>query len=109
MEHKDASLMNKLDYIESDHDMEKIVLKPSVELIPDEYKHIDNSSALVHIFRGFYKHDADNTREIMSSLENIGYKISIHNVHFISTKDQIQKDLDASKCMYICLINNSAL
>lgn len=97
MEHKDATLMSKLDYIESDFDMEDIVLKPSVELIPDEYEHVDNTAALVHIFRGEYKHDAFNTERLLYSLRKIGYEVSHDNIHYIRKREQVQKDLHESK------------
>lgn len=97
MEQKDASLINKLAYRENESDMEHIVLKPSAELIPDEYQHTDNKAALVHIFRGEYKHDALNTKALIVSLNQLGYEVPYKNVHFIRRKEQVQKDLDNSK------------
>lgn len=105
MEHKDATPMNnKLEYIESDFDMEDIVLKPSVELIPDEYEHTDNKAALVHIFRGEYKHDVINTERVRLSLQKLGYDIPFENVHFIRKRKQVQEDLDES--MYLLMNTN---
>lgn len=98
MEQKDAGLMNeKLDYIDIDFDTENIILKPSVELIPDEYEHVDNKAALVHVFRGEYKHDAINTERFLRSMNNIGYEVPFENVHFIRKRDQVLKDLDESE------------
>lgn len=97
MEQKDSALMNKLDYIDNDYDMEYIILKPSVELIPDEYEHSDNKAALVHVFRGEYKHDAFNTERFLFTLRDLGYEVPLENVHFIRKKQEVLKDLEDSK------------
>lgn len=97
METNDSREMNILDYIENEQDMENIVLKPSVELIPDEYEHTDNEVALVHIFRGEYKHDAFNTERFLFSMKKLEYNVPNENVHFIRTKEAVIKDLDNSK------------
>lgn len=89
--------IGKLPYIENENDMEDIILKPSTELIPDEYEHTSNADALVHVFRGEFEHDADNTTEFLDSLEKIGYKVSIEVVHHIKKKAEVLKQLEESK------------
>lgn len=97
MEQPDSSPQYNAQYIDNDSDSENIVLKPSVELIPDEYEHVDNKAALVHIFRGEYKHDLINCERFRGSLVKIGYEVPDENVHFIRTKEQVQRDLEKSE------------
>lgn len=101
MEHKDSQpISNKIsDYI--DDDMEDIVLKPSTELIPDEYEHVDNTKALVHIFRGEYKYDAKNTEHFYKCLAEMGYNISDDYIHYIRNKEYILKLLKDSEVIFV--------
>lgn len=85
-----------LSYNKND-EMEDIILKPSTELIPDEYEHVNNKDVLVHFFVGEYKHDANNSDVFSKSLENIGYDVPIENVHKIKKKETVLAELQSSK------------
>lgn len=106
MENKDSqSVPNKISaYIEDD--MEDIVLKPSTELIPDEYEHVDNTKALVHIFCGEHKYDFINTQNFYKCLSEMGYKIPDEHVHFIRTKEYLLKRLKDSEVIFNIIIFN---
>lgn len=68
--------LSAFDYLE-----EEIEVKPSSELIPDEYVRMTNETSVVHLFYTDWAYDEDNADNIYQTLIKCGYKIPKENVH----------------------------
>ncbi|EFA01237.1 hypothetical protein TcasGA2_TC000068 [Tribolium castaneum] len=74
---------------------EEIIIKPSTELIPDEYKHEVEENVLLHIFKTDY--DDETAEEILESAKYINYKVDSNNLHNLNTRNEFYEDIEKIK------------
>ncbi|KAL3285178.1 hypothetical protein HHI36_019297 [Cryptolaemus montrouzieri] len=68
----------------------EIYLKPSTELIPDEYQQEDNGKACVHIF--IFKENME--KKFVDCMKCLEYNITENNVHPLSTRAEVISSLN---------------
>jgi hypothetical protein len=86
-------------------DEEQIDIKPSPELIPDEYEHSTSDSVLIHIFRT--DDDSKPAEDLMNTVAAINNTISAtKNLHYLDKKEEFFKDLESIRNE---AVNKSAL
>lgn len=74
---------------------EKIVVKPPIDLIPDEYE-VTNKIA-VHAFTSSSREDRDRAKLFLEALRGNGYEIDeVKNIHCMDDEN-IKEFLDNSK------------
>jgi hypothetical protein len=87
------------------YDEEQIDIKPSPELIPDEYEHSTSDSVLIHIFRT--DDDSKPAEDLMKTVAAINNTISAtKNLHYLDKKEEFFKDLESIRNE---AVNKSAL
>ncbi|RZC36709.1 uncharacterized protein BDFB_005547 [Asbolus verrucosus] len=87
---------------------EDIVVKPSTELIPDEYEHVSNDTVLLHIFATPIEQDLVDG--LLQTMQDIDYKIDANtSLHDLNESKSFLKDLEASKILKKETTNKSAL
>lgn len=74
---------------------EEILVRPSTELVPDEYEHEEEKHILVHVFTEKKK----NVDRFINTLKAKNYDIPENNVHDL-TKDSCDKILEDSKSKF---------
>lgn len=77
---------------EEEEDCE-IFLKPSTELIPDEYEHVDNEGAAVHIF--IFKENME--RKFVDCMSSLGYIVPENHIHPLSSRLEVIASLRRSE------------
>ncbi|XP_044269759.1 uncharacterized protein LOC123014617 [Tribolium madens] len=77
------------------YDEEEIVIKPSTELIPDEYKHDVEENVLLHIFKTDY--DEGTAEELLEAAKYIKYKVNNDNLHNLNTREEFYEDIEKIK------------
>lgn len=77
------------------YDEEEIVIKPSTELIPDEYKFSVDDTVAFHIFKT--DDDEENAQDILDAAEFIQYKVDSTNLHNLNTRKEFFQDLYKGK------------
>ena len=81
---------------------EDIIVKPSTELIPDEYEHSTNQSVLFHVFAAPLV--TPLAEELLKSVRLINYDVDTkRNLHDLNKPNEFWTHLEASKYR-ICLI-----
>jgi hypothetical protein len=76
------------------YDEEQIDIKPSPELIPDEYEHSTSDSVLIHIFRTV--DDSKPAEDLMNTVAAINNTISAEkNLHYLDKREGFFKDLES--------------
>lgn len=71
---------------------EDIVIKPSTELIPDEYEHKLNKNVSFHIFT--LPEIKNNLEQICKTFKSIGYNVNDDKIHSVDSKIQFEKELE---------------
>lgn len=80
---------------------EDIVIKPSTELIPDEYEHSTNENILFHVFRTPTQPDEELAKDLINCVKDINYKVDAKtNIHSLDTVEQLNANLKTSKFVY---------
>ncbi|XP_044761373.1 uncharacterized protein LOC123318717 isoform X2 [Coccinella septempunctata] len=82
----------------------EIFLKPSTELIPDEYEHDDQESASVHVF--IFKENME--RKFVDCMRSLGYIVPEKNIHplssrmdVIATLQRIGNEANGKSCLIV--------
>lgn len=81
-------------YVDPD-DIEKITVPPSTELIPDEYKHDDNTKGLVFIFHS--TRDEENKKLLTKAFSDQDYNVPQENIYRMSTKELVMDTIKESE------------
>nr|CAH7718450.1 unnamed protein product [Callosobruchus chinensis] len=68
---------------------ERIEVKPSIELIPDEFEHHaeDGSDIVIHAFTEHTEGDFKNVQQFFDALKSIGYSGFNHQPHNLERND----------------------
>lgn len=79
----------------SDKLFEKIVVKPSIDLIPDEYEIKDKVA--VHVFTSSSQDDKDSAKLFLETLQGLDYEVDPEkNTHLLDSGN-IDEFLESSK------------